>query len=546
MLHKGNYHDLPSKNTLVPTKQVFYSNTPSSSTYRHHELQNYMDYTNTPKYADLFINPPFNPHMYSFDEAPVPAYPLDTVIPNYPTPQKMPSSQQQDTFVPMAKKSPSSELENLLTTTTSMSKAVSPATELENMIKFSTDTDLASLFSVFGPTNNDHSDTGAGDFAIPSTSAMGIFDSFPADFFQDSPSPPGQQQQSTDTMWRSGEQNFTNMVDNNLPLSTNDSDSSSFWIPSSSSQLTPLLEAFPSLDNDLPLPTPSSLSLSPPTHTPNISRSQSTNSLANHVSPNTENERGALSFHEQLEFFEGTLDWDSILPPTKRLQELPPSHSEASSPVSHMHISPAPTPLPPSSPPSPIETKPDIKSIISPPFLDLPATEKLSKSSPLLFGKTEDEILLKVLVHRSGPNSKPVTREKLILMPVEDFNRLLDVSELNEIEVAFMKEWRRRGKNKTAAMVARKRKRDELTDLDIEVEQLRKQKAGLKLKFDRLRSDISTLKERTRLAEDRVYQRYTRQSGIPVSRDSHVIHVDKAGKVLLGPRTTSQQLLLVK
>ena len=131
-------------------------------------------------------------------------------------------------------------------------------------------------------------------------------------------------------------------------------------------------------------------------------------------------------------------------------------------------------------------------------------------------------------------------------MPVEDFNRLLDVSELNEIEVAFMKEWRRRGKNKTAAMVARKRKRDELTDLDIEVEQLRKQKAGLKLKFDRLRSDISTLKERTRLAEDRVYQRYTRQSGIPVSRDSHVIHVDKAGKVLLGPRTTSQQLLLVK
>ena len=131
-------------------------------------------------------------------------------------------------------------------------------------------------------------------------------------------------------------------------------------------------------------------------------------------------------------------------------------------------------------------------------------------------------------------------------MPVEEFNRLLDVAELNEIEVAFMKEWRRRGKNKTAAMVARKRKRDELTDLDGEVEQLRKQKAGLRSKCDRLQAEISALKEKSRAAEDRVYQRYVRQSGVPVSRKTHVIHVDKTGKVLLGPRPSSQQMLLVK
>ena len=107
-----------------------------------------------------------------------------------------------------------------------------------------------------------------------------------------------------------------------------------------------------------------------------------------------------------------------------------------------------------------------------------------------------------------------------------------------------MKEWRRRGKNKTAAMVARKRKRDELTDLDVEVDKLRKQKVGLKAKYDRLRSEILALRERTRAAEDRVYRQYSQQSGLPVSRDSHMIHVDKAGKVLLGPRP--QQMLLVK
>ena len=129
-------------------------------------------------------------------------------------------------------------------------------------------------------------------------------------------------------------------------------------------------------------------------------------------------------------------------------------------------------------------------------------------------------------------------------MPVEEFNRLLGVAGLNDIEVAFMKEWRRRGKNKTAAMVARKRKRDELTDLDVEVEQLRKQKAGLKSKYDQLRSDIVALRERARTAEDRVYRRYSLQSGVPVSRDSHMIHTDKAGKVLLAPRPSSQMLLV--
>ena len=131
-------------------------------------------------------------------------------------------------------------------------------------------------------------------------------------------------------------------------------------------------------------------------------------------------------------------------------------------------------------------------------------------------------------------------------MSVEEFNRLLDLAGLNDIEVAFMKEWRRRGKNKTAAMVARKRKRDELSDLDVEVDQLRKQKAGMKAKYDQLRSDILALKERTRTAEERVFQRYSRQSGIPVSRETHLIHVDKAGKVFLGPHPSSQQMLIVK
>ena len=82
----------------------------------------------------------------------------------------------------------------------------------------------------------------------------------------------------------------------------------------------------------------------------------------------------------------------------------------------------------------------------------------------------------------------PITRDTLITIPVEEFNQLLEQAELTEIEVAFMKEWRRRGKNKAAAQVARKRKREEVSDLDREVQDMRQQKNELEQKYNRLRS----------------------------------------------------------
>ena len=484
----------------------------------------YHDYTNTKQYADLFISPPLNvnPNMYSF-ETPVPAYPLDTVIPNYPVPQKVHDPAGAMHFA-MEKKPPNSELENLLTT-----KATSPTTDLENMLKIP-DADLLSFFT----TSNTESQEGPGDFAIPSTSA-GIFESFSPEVYQETP----MSSQAMGT-WREGEKWVEGqaMQDGANQLHLNDSDPSSFWTTSSPSQLTPLLQSFPSLNHDLPLPTTSYSPPPPPSHnhTPTISPSQSTVS----VSTGGSNKGG---FDDQLDFFD--LDLDSMFPPTKKFQEYPPTQSEASSPVSHMHVSPTPTPVP-TAPSSPVESKPDIKPSLpsTPVSTPDPASVKSTKPSPLLFGKSEDEILLKVLVPQPGLDTKPVTRDKLISMPVEEFNRLLSVAGLNDIEVAFMKEWRRRGKNKTAAMVARKRKRDELTDLDVEVEQLRKQKTGLKSKYDQLRSDIVALRERAQAAEDRVYRRYSLQSGIPVSRDSHMIHIDKGGKVLLAPRPSNQMLLV--
>jgi hypothetical protein len=161
--------------------------------------------------------------------------------------------------------------------------------------------------------------------------------------------------------------------------------------------------------------------------------------------------------------------------------------------------------------------------------------------STVLFGKHEDEIIHKLLVPGlTSATNKPITRDKLVSMPVEEFNHLLELAQLNDIEVAFMKEWRRRGKNKNAAQIARKRKREEVGDLEQEVEGMRQKKIELQRMYDRLRSQIASLKERSVTAENRVYEHYSARSGTRVSRDTHLIHVTGDNKLLLVPRISSQ------
>lgn len=244
-------------------------------------------------------------------------------------------------------------------------------------------------------------------------------------------------------------------------------------------------------------------------------------------------------------------DHEFMLPPlakklhrnTPSFVQPTPSHSSPSltprsSPSPHMKVEHGTStpPLTPSPVPSPVEYKP------SPPP-SLPSSWSKSRG-PLLFGKHEDEIIHKLVVARPGASNQPITRDKLVSMPVEEFNQLLEQNKLSDIEVAFMKEWRRRGKNKTAAQVARKRKREELSDLDGEVAGLQKQRARLQSKYDQLRSEVAALRERTVAAEEVFYQRYRMQQGAAVSRDSHSIHVTGDGRVMLVPRTSSQVLML--
>ncbi len=235
---------------------------------------------------------------------------------------------------------------------------------------------------------------------------------------------------------------------------------------------------------------------------------------------------------EQL--LDGSLDLSGVdfflPPPPKRIHDSPePVLMSPHYPSSPETIYEAPSPL----------TMEDDDYVKPKPKRTL-STDAPKQKSTILFGKHEDEIIHKLLVPNLSSSKKPITRNKLVSMPVEEFNHLLERTKLNDIEVAFMKEWRRRGKNKTAAQVARKRKREEVGDLESEVEAMRHQKAELQSRHNQLRSQIKSLKERSLAAEKRVYKKHNHSSGQSVSRNTHLIHVAHGNKLFLVPKVNSQ------
>ena len=167
-----------------------------------------------------------------------------------------------------------------------------------------------------------------------------------------------------------------------------------------------------------------------------------------------------------------------------------------------------------------------------------------SNGGTMLFGQHEHEIIEKLTASQNSSISKPITRDKLVVMAVEEFNALLNDANLTEIEVAFMKEWRRRGKNKMAAQIARKRKREELSELEEDMGSLRQKRAQLQQSARNLEVLIASFKRRAEAAEKRIYEHYSTAHGSLVSRETHTIHVTDDGKTILIPRISSQILLV--
>ncbi|KAF6727212.1 Nuclear factor erythroid 2-related factor 1 [Oryzias melastigma] len=133
----------------------------------------------------------------------------------------------------------------------------------------------------------------------------------------------------------------------------------------------------------------------------------------------------------------------------------------------------------------------------------------------------------------------PFSNEKIINLPVDEFNELLAKHHLNEAQLALIRDIRRRGKNKMAAQNCRKRKLDAIISLEQGVQDLRRDKARLlKEKMEFIRS-IRQMKHKMQSLYQEVFSQLRDEEGRPYPPSQYSLQYSADGSVLIMPRSVT-------
>nr|XP_055032003.1 endoplasmic reticulum membrane sensor NFE2L1b isoform X2 [Misgurnus anguillicaudatus] len=135
----------------------------------------------------------------------------------------------------------------------------------------------------------------------------------------------------------------------------------------------------------------------------------------------------------------------------------------------------------------------------------------------------------------------PFSNEKIINLPVEEFNELLAKYHLNEDQMSLIRDIRRRGKNKMAAQNCRKRKLDTILNLEQGVQDLRRDKSRLlKEKMEFIKS-IRQMKQKVQNLYQEVFAQLRDEKGRPYSASEYSLQYGPDGSVLLMPRSMTTE-----
>ncbi|XP_025047285.1 transcription factor NF-E2 45 kDa subunit isoform X1 [Alligator sinensis] len=165
----------------------------------------------------------------------------------------------------------------------------------------------------------------------------------------------------------------------------------------------------------------------------------------------------------------------------------------------------------------------------TPPCPPLPPPEKDRGTPRAELGGSRDE-------RRALAMNIPIPTEKIINLPVEDFNELVSRHPLSEPQLALIRDIRRRGKNKVAAQNCRRRKLEGIAQLEHELERLDHERQ--RLLRDRREADqaLGTLRRQLAQLYRQVFQRLRDEAGEAYSPEHYSLQLAADGTVLLVPR----------
>lgn len=132
----------------------------------------------------------------------------------------------------------------------------------------------------------------------------------------------------------------------------------------------------------------------------------------------------------------------------------------------------------------------------------------------------------------------PFSLDKIVNLPVDDFNELLTQFTLNDAQLALIRDIRRRGKNKVAAQNCRKRKLENIVFLEGELGQLKAQKEHLTRERLEFQQNIAIIKCRLSDLYTQVFSQLRDEEGRPYSLDEYSLQQTNDGNIYLVPRNT--------
>lgn len=133
----------------------------------------------------------------------------------------------------------------------------------------------------------------------------------------------------------------------------------------------------------------------------------------------------------------------------------------------------------------------------------------------------------------------PFALDKIVNLPVDDFNELLSRHALNDAQLTLVRDIRRRGKNKVAAQNCRKRKLENIMHLEHELGQLRSRREHLARERLEFQQNLNMLKCHLSELYAKVFSQLRDEEGHPYSLEDYSLQQSNDGNLYLLQRNNS-------
>ncbi|XP_023140080.2 nuclear factor erythroid 2-related factor 2a [Amphiprion ocellaris] len=167
-----------------------------------------------------------------------------------------------------------------------------------------------------------------------------------------------------------------------------------------------------------------------------------------------------------------------------------------------------------------------------------PAEESGHSNTP--FTKDKQKKRSDVRLSRDEQRAKalkiPFTVDMIINLPVDDFTEMMSKHQLNEAQLALVRDIRRRGKNKVAAQNCRKRKMENIVGLEGELDSLKEEKARLQSEKSKNVTDLKEMKRQLNSLYLEVFGMLRDEKGNSYSPSDYSLQQSTDGSIFLVPR----------